>query len=228
MSHHEDGSIASKIEGRLASMLEPWRSILLPFVQSSAAKGATIDPESQAVLLGPRPDMGPLAYEIRICPPASASELSQYEESLEISLPRGAKSYLQTFNGAQFFEFSVSGADPFYAGRRGPADERPLTHCVDIGTDWVIRRRRSLNAAPILGTRNVTLNEVRTYVPFENGVLAFNLNGSRADFWPDMESWLANELAAAAKFTDEWRSAMVDLLRATGGKQQESNLPGSG
>ncbi|MFC3148884.1 SMI1/KNR4 family protein [Piscinibacterium candidicorallinum] len=207
-------SALPEIERRLANMPEPWRSVLAPYTQVAAARGAAVDPESHALLLGPRPKLGRYAHDICMFPPATPSELAQYEESLVVSLPMSVKAYLLAFNGGMFFQFSVWGADHFYAQHPWPAKERPRWHCADIGTDLVIRRRRSSNAVPMLGARNVTLNEVHHYFPLERGVVALDSHGKQVDSWPDMENWLKSELSAAAAFTEEWSNAMAELLKA--------------
>jgi len=202
-----------EIEARLSRLPEPWKSQILVYAEPLLESGATIDRESNAILLGPRPDMGSQNYAITLFPPATLSDLSAYEQQLEVQLPEAVKAYLQAFNGARLFEFQVCGADLIYAHDIGAITRTHIHHCADIGTDLVVRRRSNAGALPIIGARNTSLDEVHRFVPSGTGVLAISLRGEAAASWSDYESWFSSQAASAFEFTGVWRTAMSALLK---------------
>jgi hypothetical protein len=201
-----------EVRKRLFALPSPWRDLVLPYALEAAQAGAAIDAQSGAMLLGPQPDLGPLSYAICLFPPASESELRRYEDHLEVDLPHMAKLYLQAFNGAHFFQFQLWGADSFYAREPWPASRAPR-YCADIGTELLIRRRRSATAIVTIGERNASLNDVHRYEPSGLGVSAYDRQGKHVGNWSNYEEWLNRELASAAAFAPEWRRAMASLLR---------------
>jgi hypothetical protein len=181
----------------------------------SADRGLFIDSESGAFLAGHRPDLGRLSFEVCLFPPATPQLLLMYEQHLEIVLPELVKQYLCAFNGARFFEFSIWGADPFFAKTPLP-DLRPTYHCADIGTDLKVRNRFGPPTFPILGARNVSLEEVHRFMLVPNvGIHEYDRSGTHVDTWREPAEWLQAQISEAAAFTGEWRVAMAQLLSDT-------------
>jgi hypothetical protein len=205
------------LNARLGLMPEPWRGVVEPYVRAWSDRGAFVDIESQALFVGHRPEVGPLSFALCFFPPTTSSSLAEYEAAVGVALPKVSGSLLLAFNGAQFFEFTVYGADPFYAQSPWP-ERRPYWHCNDMGTDQVVRQRHSSSSsAPVIvADRNASLNVVLAYAEQSTGrIVATNReSGDLVATWENSAVWLAQELRAASEFTSEWCAALSMMLNA--------------
>jgi len=203
------------LKTRLRAMPEDWRQVVAPYLDEWAPRGLFRDAESGALFVGHRPEVAPLNFAIHMFPPATLDDIEKYEKTVGVKIPETAKAFLSAFNGAGFFEFTLKGADAFYAQSPWP-ENRPDWHCRDMGTQHVVQQRlaKGHRIPVVFADRNSGMERVLSYAERSDGrIAAIDRQGALAGEWTNPFEWLSTELRAASAFTAEWSAAMGAMLR---------------
>lgn len=206
----------TELDRRLDGMPRKWAVALDSDLREWSASGVFVDDESGAMFVGHRPAFGPLNYAFVLFPPASSEDIARYEKTVNVKLPAVVKDYLGAFNGGNFLEFGLGGADKFYSHNPWP-DHHPHRHCRDVGGQYrILQRSKATRGLPmVFASRNASLEVVQSYAQMDNGTIATwdRATGKLLKTWDDPIDWFSTELAGAKAFTDEWNNAMAELRR---------------
>lgn len=172
--------------------LEPLRDALV----RCSSSGGLRELEGDAVLIGPRPDIGALAYDVVLYPPISFESLDAYAHLTGFSIPPTLASMLAALNGCHFFGLNVYGV-PLSMTRDPPLLDRSSRAPLELGAGrwWRVNYSGYPEDATLFASLNVSDEggQVGFFLtPFGGVVGAGNGRaGAPKDYgsWPSFSRW---------------------------------------
>jgi hypothetical protein len=180
--------------GRLPDDFEP----LVQAATRLAEEGAWREAGDGPVLIGHRPDIAPLAYDVALFPALDVEQLRDAEARLGRGLPRLLADLLLTLNGAHVFELNIYGIPP-----DSPLADRSVRAPLDLGRSN--RWRQAYAAAPeeamLFASRNVSDQGQIGYFLTPDGSILGRGNRARgapsdSGAWTGLRTWIEAVLAS--------------------------------
>jgi len=183
---------------RLPDTLRPIKDAILAVAVSGAwIEGGTGGP----LLVGPRPDIAPQAYDIVVFEPLSAEALRSYQELHDFMLPGQLLELFRYLNGCSLFEVKLYGIPPSIA-ETPPLLDRARRSPLDIasGRYWRAGYGEIDPAHILIGSRNVGDSGQVGYFMGPHGHISGRGNGSmdapkECGPWANIAEWLSAEAA---------------------------------
>lgn len=182
---------------RLPEALRPIKDAILEVASSGAwSEGETGGP----LLVGPRPDIAPQAYDIVVFEPLPAERILSYQELHDFKLPRHLLEIYKYINGCSLFEVKLYGIPPSMAvspplldrSRRSPLD-------IASGRYWRAGYGKIDPDHVLIASRNVGDSGQVGYFMGTDGHISGRGNGSvdaptECGPWASLAEWLAAEM----------------------------------
>jgi hypothetical protein len=165
-----------------------------------APRGSVREVNGGAILIGPRPDIGALAYDVVLHPPISPQELGAYEHLAGFVVPPLLSEMLLALNGCKFFELSVYGV-PLSMTREPPLLDRSTRAPLDLGSGrwWRVNYLEAPESGVLFASRNVSDDGQVGFFLTPTGAVVGVANGKSlapqdAGSWPSLSTWWASQL----------------------------------
>lgn len=172
--------------------LEPLRDALVRF----ASPGGVRELKGDAILIGPRPDIGALAYDVVLYPAISPESLAAYERLTDFAIPPTLVSMLSVLNGCYFFGLNVYGV-PLSMTQDPPLHDRSSRAPLELGAGrwWRVNYSGYPEDATLFASRNVSDEggQVGFFLTPLGGVVGVGNGraGAQKDYgsWPSFSTW---------------------------------------
>jgi hypothetical protein len=196
-------SIARRLE-QLPDFLQPLRDACEHYIKRPSELR-----EDGAINIGNRPWVAPQNYIIVLYPGLTDDDIDRYSNTFEISIPDCYVNFLRSINGAFCFGMSLFGIPRSMLGTP-PTLDRSVLQCHDLAiaaTEWVQQYRVPAGLFHF-GFRHLSYHENVGYFFYpDERIISARADGQVLGSWPDLCSFLQEELVASERLEEKLHPA---------------------